>query len=154
MSAADLVVRTARADERQALEALQMRASTAWPDYREQLAAHPDAVSIPAEQMALAFVAEAGGQVLGFGLVLPPQDGVAELDAMFVEPDAWRGGIGWALVRESARRAAAAGAGALHVVANPRAVAFYEACGFVLEGESETQFGPAPTMRLALGPQA
>jgi hypothetical protein len=39
----------------------------------------------------------------------------------------------------------------IEVVANPQAVAFYEAVGFVEDGEAQTRFGPAPRMSLALG---
>jgi RimJ/RimL family protein N-acetyltransferase len=32
------------------------------------------------------------------------------------------------------------------VIANPSARGFYEKCGFALEGEAETRFGPALRM--------
>ena len=35
---------------------------------------------------------------------------------------------------------------ALKVVANPRARRFYESCGFTVEGEEQTRFGPALRM--------
>jgi hypothetical protein len=38
----------------------------------------------------------------------------------------------------------------LHVIANPDARAFYLAVGFVDAGETETRFGMAPLMTLAL----
>ena len=40
-------IRDAILDEIPALEELQRRASTAWEQYRDQLAAHPDAMAIP-----------------------------------------------------------------------------------------------------------
>jgi hypothetical protein len=36
------------------------------------------------------------------------------------------------------------------VVANPQAVAFYEAVGFTSVGEAQTRFGPAPRMSLPI----
>jgi len=43
------------------------------------------------------------------------------------------------------------GARALHVVANKRALPFYEAVGFRVTGWVETLFEPAPAMRRDLG---
>jgi hypothetical protein len=48
----NISVRLARIDERAALEALQWRASLVWEEYRDVLLAHPDAVELPAEQIA------------------------------------------------------------------------------------------------------
>jgi GNAT superfamily N-acetyltransferase len=145
----EIAIRAAAPHEREALEALQRRASLVWEDYREQLLANPDAIELPAEQIAegRVFVAETDGQLAGFGVVLPREDGEAELDGLFVEPDGWGKGVGRRLIEEAARRAAALGARWLCVTANPRAEGFYLACGFELSGQAETQFGPARTMR-------
>jgi len=40
---------------------------------------------------------------------------------------------------------------AIEVTANPHAMAFYRSVGFVDDGVAETQFGPAPRMRLSVG---
>ena len=48
--------------------------------------------------------------------------------------------------------AGARGATRLDVVANPQAVAFYEAVGFQPAGDAQTRFGPAPRMSLSTGP--
>jgi GNAT superfamily N-acetyltransferase len=149
---ADLSVRLARPDERATLEDLQRRASLALGDYREALLAHPDAIDLPAGQIAegRVLVAEAEGRPLAFAVVLPAPGGEAELDGLFVEPQAWRGGIGRRLVAEAADRARTLGARSLEVVANPGAERFYLKCGFVLEATAETRFGPALKMRLSL----
>ena len=47
-----LAIRLARPDEREALEDLQRRASLALPQYREQLLSNPDAIHLPAAQIA------------------------------------------------------------------------------------------------------
>jgi GNAT superfamily N-acetyltransferase len=146
-------IRDARLAEIAALEALQRRASTAWDDYRPQLLAHPDAIELPVDQVRDGLVRVAvdptGGQ-LGFSVVLAVAGGVSELDGLFVEPAHWRRGIGLELVADAARRAQAAGAGTLAVIANPRAIGFYEAAGFVAAGMATTRFGPAPRMRRPL----
>jgi GNAT superfamily N-acetyltransferase len=137
-----LVIRVARAEEREDLEALQRRASLALPDYRAQLEANPDAIHLPPAQIAngQVLVAELDGRVAGFAAVVG-----GELDGLFVEPDLWRQGIGAALVDEATREARRRGL-ALTVIANPSARDFYQRCGFSLEGEAETRFGPALRM--------
>jgi GNAT superfamily N-acetyltransferase len=79
-------------------------------------------------------VALVEGRVQGFATVLPRPDGDAELGALFVEPHAWRRGIGRALVDRCLVEAAHGGAQALHVIGNPHAQSFYDACGFATYG--------------------
>lgn len=145
-----VTVRPAHPDEREALEALQWRASLANPADRDALLAHPDAIDLPREQLdaECGLVAEIGGAVVGFAIVLPRSDGDAELDGLFVEPERWRSGAGRALVDAACTMARNdRGARALHVIANPEAKGFYERCGFVAEAPFQTRFGPALRMR-------
>jgi GNAT superfamily N-acetyltransferase len=148
-----LQLRPARATERFELEALQLRASTFHPDYREVLLADPSVIVLPDEQIAQGrvMVAEDGETLRGFAVVLPREDGQAELDGLFVEPDRWRGGVGRRLVEWAADYAATLGAERLCVVANPTALDFYRAVGFVQTGEAQTQFDLAPVMEKAVG---
>src|SRR5512143_863356 len=97
-------VRPAVATEREALEALQRRASLNNPGDRDALLANPDAIALPIEQLeaGCVFVAERGGGVAGFAAVVPRHDGGAELDALFVEPHLWKRGIGRRLVDHAA----------------------------------------------------
>jgi len=90
-----LTLRLARAEEHDALEDLQRRASLELPEYRDQLLQHPDAIHLPPAQIAngQVIVAEAGGVVAGFAAVVG-----GELDGLFVEPDLWGLGIGRLLV--------------------------------------------------------
>ena len=44
--------------------------------------------------------------------------------------------------------AARSGARTVQVTANPHAMAFYTAVGFVPDGTAQTRFGPAPRLRL------
>jgi GNAT superfamily N-acetyltransferase len=135
--------------ERRALEDLQRRASLVWEDDRDALLANPDAIELPLEQITdgRTIVAEHVGELLGFAVVLRRDDGDAELDGLFVDPAQWRHGIGRKLLEHAERIATSDGAASLWVTANPRALEFYGACGFVTVGEVATRFRPAPRMR-------
>jgi len=137
-----LAIRTARPEERLDLEALQRRASLALPEYREQIEAHPEVIELPAEQIAegQVLVAELEGRIAGFAAVI-----AGELDGLFVEPALWKCGVGAALVEAAAHQARIQGL-SLTVTANPTARLFYEKCGFTIEGERETMFGPGLRM--------
>ena len=115
------------------------RASLALDAYRDALLASPDAIQLPAEQIANGdvIVAEAGTCIAGFAAVVG-----GELDGLFVEPNQWRRGIGRMLVNEAALMARRRGL-SLTVTAGPEGKPFYEKCGFALEGEAQTRFGPA-----------
>ena len=137
-----LTLRLARPEEHDELEELQRRASLELPEYRDQLLANPDAIHLPPGQIAngQVIVAELDGEVAGFAAVVG-----GELDGLFVEPDMWGGGIGRALVDAATHEARKRGL-ALKVIANPRARRFYEHCGFSVEGEVQTRFGPGLRM--------
>ena len=122
------------------------------PGDRDVLLAHPDAIALPIEQITdgHVFVAERDGVIVGFAAVLPREDGNAELDALFVEPDQWRGGIGRLLLEHCAQVARRRGARMLHVVGNPHAEGFYLACGFNLTGMTATRFSAGLSMERAL----
>jgi len=143
---AELTIRMARPEEQAVLEALQRRASLALGEYNEQLEAHPDAIELPVEQIERGevIVAELGDRLAGFAAVVI-DDEVGKLDGLFVEPELWRRGIGAALVDVAVHEARRQGL-AMMVVANPSAREFYERCGFTLEGEATTRFGPALRM--------
>ncbi len=135
-------IRPARIEEREALEALQRRASLANAEHREVLLANPDAIELPARQVERGevLIAEADGRIAGFAALV---DG--ELDGLFVEPELWGRGIGRALVEVAVHEARRKGL-SVTVIANPAARGFYEKCGFTVEGEAETRFGPAISM--------
>ena len=146
------MIRQANLDEQRDLEELQQRASLNNPGDREVLLQNPDAIQLPIEQIAAGcvFVAERDGALVGFAAVVPRRDGDAELDALFVEPHEWKGGIGRALVEHCTRIARSRGASALHVIGNPHAKGFYLACGFTLTGTADTRFGTGLSMERAL----
>jgi GNAT superfamily N-acetyltransferase len=138
-----LSFRLARRPERARLEALQMRASLNNHGDRAALLANPDAITLPDQQIEAGqvVVAELDGRIVGFASVLPRADGDSELDALFVEPDKWRNGIGGALIAQCIAMARAQDSTILHVIGNPHAAAFYSACGFEQSGTHPTRFG-------------
>jgi GNAT superfamily N-acetyltransferase len=148
-SPGDIVIRPAALDERATLEALQRRASLANPGDRDAILAHPDAITLPLEQIAdgHVFVAARDGEILGFACVLPRPDGDAELDALFVDPVVWKRGVGRLLVDHCAAVAKQRASRILHVVGNPHAAVFYGACGFRTTGTVATRFGAGLAMQ-------
>jgi GNAT superfamily N-acetyltransferase len=138
--------------DRMRLEALQFRASTAFPDYRDAILAHPESIRISRELFTQrrVRVAEIAGVPIGFSVILSPIGGISELDGLFVEPACWRRGIGTALMRDAMNLARTERSDAIEVTANPLAVSFYTKLGFVPLCETPTQFGPALRMRCSL----
>ena len=154
MGSAELI-RDAQPDEAAALEALHRRSSDVWEEDRAHLAAHPDAIESPYEAIVegrVRVAIDGAGRRLGFSVVIPVGDGTWELDDLFVEPDSMGFGVGRMLVEDVAARATAAGAKWVNVIANPRAVGFYERLGFRITGEAATRFARAPRMSLDLAP--
>jgi GNAT superfamily N-acetyltransferase len=145
-------IRDAEAEEAASLEALQRRSSDVWEAYREQLAAHPDAIELPQSYIDKGWVRVAvdeQGTPVGFSVVIPGTGPSHELDGLFVEPAHMLGGVGRALVEDAAARASGRGAACLDVIAGP-AQGFYERVGFSLIGTANTRFGPAVHMRREL----
>lgn len=142
------MIRPARADERDALIALQRRASLVWEEDRAFLLANPGVIDLPADQIAEGhvFVWDEGPAVLGFGVVLPRDDGHAQLDGLFVEPAAWGRGIGRRLVEHGLDLARRRGAIDVYLIANMRARGFYEKCGFQLVAEVQMPSGKGVRM--------
>ena len=137
-----ITLRLAKPEEHEKLEELQRRASLELSEYSDDLLTNPEAVHLPPAQIAngQVIVAEFAGEIAGFAAVVG-----SELDGLFVEPDFWGGGIGRALVHAAAHQARLRGL-TLTVVAAPRARGFYESCGFTVEAEEQTRFGPALRM--------
>jgi GNAT superfamily N-acetyltransferase len=83
-------------------------------------------------------VAEDGGRVVGFATTGPSRDqeGIGELYAIYVEPDAWSTGTGRALIeRAEAELARSYAEATLWVLEdNPRARRFYEHAGWQHDG--------------------
>jgi GNAT superfamily N-acetyltransferase len=144
-----LRIRDATATDAPVLEALQRQSSDVWEEYREQLAANPDAIELPQafiDKRWVRVAVDIHETPVGFSVVVPTNGSVHELDGLFVEPAQMSSGLGRALVEDAAARASDQGAEALEVTAGP-AQAFYEKVGFKLIGPAQTRFGPAVRMR-------
>jgi GNAT superfamily N-acetyltransferase len=146
------MIRPARTDERETLTELQRRASLMWPEDRPYLLANPHVIDLPADQIAEGRVAvwDEGSRALGFVVVLPRDDGAAQLDGLFVEPDRWGRGIGRRLVDHALERARTGGAVSLNLVANRQATGFYAKCGFEPLEAVQMPFGQGLRMFRAL----
>lgn len=144
-----LSLRKAIASEQRSLEELQWRASLGNPGDRAALLANRDAIELPIAQIEAGgvFVAEIDGVIVGYAAVVPREDGESELDALFVEPDMWRRGIGRALVEHCCAASKNLGIEWLYVVGNPHAEKFYRSCGFVSLGTKATRFGVGLVMK-------
>ena len=147
-----ITIRPAETSDQNALEALQWRASLNNAGDRDELLANSDAIELPLQQIESGgvFIAEELGAVMGFAAILPRSDGDAELDALFVEPETWRQGVGRALVEHCCVAAKGCAAKAIHVVGNPYAEGFYEACGFKQVGRKQMRFGVGLLMQRSL----
>jgi GNAT superfamily N-acetyltransferase len=147
-----VLIRPAIPAEREALEALQLRASMGNAGDREALLLHPDAIDLPLEQIlaGAVFVLEKDSAVAGYCAILPREDGDTELEALFVEPGIQRQGVGTKLVEHCAQIARANGSTTLHVIGNLHAEQFYLDCGFSTIGSFKTRFGEGLLMRMPL----
>lgn len=148
------LIRDGEPHEAETLEELQRRAAMASGDYRDRLAAHPEAVELPPDAILehrVRVTRQPDGRIAGFSVVLAVAKSSCELDGLFVEPDLWGRGTGRRLVADVAQRARAQGAAGVEVTADPRSVGFYARLGFNLAGSVPTRFGRAHRMRLAIG---
>jgi ribosomal protein S18 acetylase RimI-like enzyme len=151
------MIRTARLDDIPRLVEVQRRASLIWDSYRERLEAHPEVIDVPAAQVRQGYVrvaTDAEDRPVGFSAVLPRGERALELDGLFVSPEQMRRGIGRRLVDDVVERARRDGIRRIEVDANPGALAFYERHGFRHTGVTQTRFGPAPRLALALAPES
>ena len=127
------------------------RASLSDAGDRDNLLAHPEYLILGPEGLAggRTHVAEQDGSVVGFA-TWAQTAGTIELEDLFVDPGYMRRGIATALVSRIAEILRARGAERLEVTANPHALEFYRAVGFIDCGVAETDFGAAPRMVLML----
>lgn len=145
-----LFIRDAKEEDRGALGALKLRSSLAWGDHVEELRALPEAGEFPVEHLPYAIVGEVDGAIMGFITVVPRVGHEAEVEDLFVSPDAWRTGVGRNLVAKAEAKAKVLGVRSLRVVAGERARPFYEALGFQFIGTVETKFSLAAELRKLL----
>jgi GNAT superfamily N-acetyltransferase len=97
------------------------------------------------------WVADEDGVIVAWAALVPPADGVAELDHLWVDPARIGGGLGSRLFLVAADRARELGAERLEWGAEPNAVGFYEKLGGRKLRDHVTEWGRvAPWMGLDL----
>ncbi len=118
---------------------------------RDNLLAHPEHLILGPEGLAegRTYVAEEDGLLVGFATWIEA-DGTIELEDLFVHPGWMRRGIATALISRIAGVLRVRGVRRLEVTANPDALGFYDAAGFIDCGVAETDFGAAPRMVLVI----
>jgi GNAT superfamily N-acetyltransferase len=144
-----LVVRAAVAGDVAALQGVFRRASLHNAGDRDVLLAHPEVLVWSGEAIAggRVRVAVEDGAVVGFATTVPI-DGGLELEDLFVAPERMRRGIARRLIEDLLELARTEAVEHVWVTANPHAMAFYTAVGFLPDGTAPTRFGPAPRLRL------
>lgn len=80
------------------------------------------------------FVAEEDGIIVGFGVLNQES---AEVEAVYVSPEAGRRGVGLELLRKLDERARSIGLGVLRLSASLNAVPFYKRAGYVAQEQSK-----------------
>lgn len=86
--------------------------------------------------------------ILGFATVTVGDVGEPELDDLFVDPQWQRRGVGRRLVGDAVQTVRESGRQRLWVTANPHAVVFYAAVGFVGSERVATELGPGLRLHL------
>ncbi len=151
----DSAIRRAHPSEAGALSALALRSKAHWGYDVDFLAACRDDLTLTSDDIATStvFVIDGEDTPLGFCRLLHRDDGVAELDDLFVEPAAMGQGVGKRLWRHAVVTAATLGCTEIVLQSDPLAEGFYLAMGAQRAGESESTVTPGrmlPLMRFRL----
>jgi GNAT superfamily N-acetyltransferase len=151
----DPAIRRARPEEAGLLSALGLRSKAHWGYDAEFLAACRDDLTLSADDIASSsvYVFDGVDAPLGYYRLLLQDDGVAELDALFVEPAAMGQGVGRSLWQHAVATAATLGCSEMIWQSDPQAEGFYLAMGARRAGESESTVTPGrmlPLMRFRL----
>lgn len=117
----------------------------------DNLLARPEYLILGPEGLAegRTYVAEEEGSLVGFATWIEA-GGTFELEDLFVDPGWRRRGIATALVNGIVEVLRVRGVERLEVTANPHALGFYRAAGFIDCGVADTDFGAAQRMALAI----
>ena len=143
-------IRDATPTDLDALRTIYRRATLSNAGDRGLLRADPRVLELSATSLTVGRtrVALEGDEVVGFARSVAHEDRL-ELDALFVEPDRMRQGVGRDLVLDAITIARTAGLGSIEVTANEHALAFYDQAGFEPIGQMDTPLGVrAPRLRL------
>src|SRR3954447_6621883 len=145
-------VRDAVPGDEPALARIFRRASLSNAGDRDTLFAHPEALTLPGDDVLAGdrtlVATSADGTVVGFARTRPTDRGVLELDDLFVDPDAMGRGVARQLILRIVTEAAAEDVVRMDVTANCHARGFHRAVGFLTGAPVDTEFGPAQRMHL------
>jgi GNAT superfamily N-acetyltransferase len=147
--------RRARPEEAEALTELAIRSKGHWGYDAAFLADCREELTLSSDDLASAptFVYDGPDGPAGFYRLLVLEDGVADLDALFVDPSAIGSGVGKRLWEHAVAQAAALGCMELTIQSDPFAEGFYRAMGAQRVGESESGSVPGrmlPVLRYGL----
>ena len=131
-------IRRARPDEARALTDLSMRAKRSnGYDGAFMEACRAELTVTPSSMAEDEYWVAESDTLCGCVCLIDNRDGASgEVHAFFIDPAKQRQGIGRLLWRKVVERAKAKGLAMLHLDADPFAVPFYEAMGFVVVGEA------------------
>jgi GNAT superfamily N-acetyltransferase len=122
-----VVVRATRPSDHARLRELTFESKAHWGYDRDFVRGWADELDFETDEER--WVAEAGGEIVAWAGLVPPVEGVAVLDDLWVDPE-WMGrGLGSRLFRLAADRARELGAERLEWGAEPNALGFYEKMG-------------------------
>ena len=151
-SLAQTSIRLARSDEAEVLSALAFRSKAHWGYSGEFMAACRDELTYAAEQIDAPqftfYVCTAGDSVIGFHALERLNEEVAELEALFVEPEHIGSGVGKTLIEHAKNFARQLGALSLVIQGDPNAENFYLAAGAVQSGSRESHSIPGRQLPL------
>ena len=151
----EYLIRTAEPADVTALRDVFRRASLSNDGDRANLLAHPNALEFddtPITEGRTRVAADVT-RVIGFATTRAGSNAHAiELDDLFVDPVWMRRGVALRLVADAVAITRAQGVARLEVTANPHAMLFYRAAGFIADGLTETLFGPGRRMHVDVDP--
>ena len=151
----DPAIRRARPAEAGLLSALALRSKAHWGYDAEFLAACRDDLALTADDMTTStvYVYDGVDAPLGFYRLVLLDHGIAELDALFVEPAAMGQGVGSRLWQHAVAIARQLECSEMVWQSDPQAEGFYLAMGARRAGDSESTVMPGrmlPLMRFRL----
>ena len=144
--ASDIIVRTARADEAQALTALCVRSKAHWGYDDAFMRLSQASLTVSDADIASGRVLVAERQGLVFGVARVEPDG--ELGLMFVDPRTMGRGVGRALFDAAVVLARRLGAQRMAILADPNAAPFYERMGARFVSQAPSDAIPGRTLPL------
>jgi GNAT superfamily N-acetyltransferase len=138
-------IRRAIESEAEVLSAIALESKAHWRYSAFQLDAWRGDLTVTSRLVASSptFVAEVDGRIVGFFLLLPSADEWT-LEHFWVLPSHMRRGVGRALLAHAAVVAAAGGAKAISIDADPHAEPFYRRCGARRVGSNPAPIAGSP----------